>query len=546
MLCARARKSDAEPIGAERVVLRHGAFQPDRQGALLPAWPDTPAWPLEPWDTRRMAYGWWLAAVLVVAEGLRRLVLRSGADEHEGSTTSDGPEPSEGTPATTEGARRRAGSSHTGLDRHNPEFFRALDLMRAEGRHSTGGHVFITGKAGTGKSTLIKHFLATTDTTSTVVLAPTGVAALNVHGQTVHRFFNFWIDVIPEKVRRRSGKPKTPELYKMLSTIIIDEASMLKAHLLDCVDEFLRRHGPRPGEPFGGVRMVFVGDLYQLPPVVPRGEHAIYNGGFYNTPYFFSARALKSTPPQLVELQKVYRQKDVAFIDLLDRIRRDSVDDESIRRLNERVGPDRASAICLTATKSAARQVNSERLNQLEGEPATSRADIQGDFDKEYYPTETKLMFKAGAQVMLVNNDAGGRWGNGTLGEIESIDRRDRWVRIRLQEKGQLVDVGPYTWECVRFALKKGAITTEKTGSFTQLPFRLAWAVTVHKSQGQTFKDITVDLGRGAFAPGQTYVALSRSTTLEGIVLQRPIDRSDIFADPRVEDFLAACRARSA
>ena len=492
-----------------------------------------------------MAYGWWFVAVLVV-EGLRRLVSRSDADEQEESTSSDEPEPGERTRRSTERAERRAGPSRTGLDRHNPEFFRALDLMRVEGRHSTGGHVFITGKAGTGKSTLIRHFLETTDTTSTVVLAPTGVAALNVQGQTVFRFFNFWIDVTPEKVRKKPGKPKTPELYKKLSTIIIDEASMLRADLLDCVDEFLRRHGPRPGVPFGGVRMVFVGDLYQLPPVVPTDAEEIFNGRFFETPYFFSARALDSGPPQLVELQKVYRQGDVAFIDLLDRIRTASVDDGDMRRLNERVGPDRVSALCLTPFKAVARRVNSERLHQLDGERAASRAEIQGDFPKDHYPTEAELVFKAGAQVMLVNNDAGGRWVNGTIGEIESTHRSGRWVRIRLQEGGQLVDVGPYTWECVRFALKNGAIATEKTGSFTQLPFCLAWAVTVHKSQGQTFNDITVDLGRGAFAAGQTYVALSRSTTLEGIVLRRPIDRGDIFADPRVEDFLAACRVRSA
>ncbi len=479
-------------------------------------------------------------------ERLKQRMFRPDADEQGGSTNFDRPEPSEGTLASTDGAGRRAGSSHTRPDRHNSEFFRALDLMRAEGRHSTGGHVFITGKAGTGKSTLIKHFLETTDTTSTVVLAPTGVAALNVQGQTVHRFFNFWIDVTPEKVREKPGKPKRPQLYKKLATIIIDEASMLKADLLDCVDEFLRRHGPRPGEPFGGVRMVFVGDLYQLPPVVPTGADEIFNGGFYETPYFFSARALRGNPPRLIELQKVYRQEDAAFIDLLDRIRVASVDDGDIRRLNERVGPDRASAICLMTIHEEERRVNRKRLSQLGGEPATSRAEIEGDFHKDYYPTEAKLVFKAGARVMLVNNDTGRRWVNGAIGEISSINRRDRWVRIRLPESGRLVDVGPHTWECVRFSLKNGAIKTEKTGSFTQLPFRLAWAVTVHKSQGQTFKDIVVDLGRGAFAAGQTYVALSRSTTLEGIVLRRPIDRSDIFADPRVEDFLATCRGRSA
>ena len=182
---------------------------------------------------------------------------------------------------------------------------------------------------------------------------------------------------------------------------------MLRADLLDCVDEFLRRHGPRPGEPFGGVRMVFVGDLYQLPPVVPPGAEVIFAGRPYETPYFFSARGLRGRPLQLVELQKVYRQEDAAFLDLLDRIRTASVNGEDIRRLNERVGPDRASSICLTATKAAAGKVNGDRLNELEGKPATSCARIQGDFDKDYYPTEAKLVFKVGAQVMLVNNDSG-------------------------------------------------------------------------------------------------------------------------------------------
>ena len=495
-----------------------------------------------------MAYGVLLGVVaLTVVAAIRALLSSPGADEQGVEKSSDPDEPVPGdddarVQRTPQTEHRASGAD---LDRQNPEFSRALDLMRADMASPEGGHVFITGKAGTGKSTLIKHFLETTVTASTVVLAPTGVAALSVQGQTVFRFFSFWIDVTPEKVRKKPGKPKTPELYKKLSTIIIDEASMLRADLLDCVDEFLRRHGPRPGEPFGGVRMVFVGDLYQLPPVVPPGAEAIFAGRPYETPYFFSARGLRGMPLQLVELQKVYRQEDAAFIDLLDRIRTASVNGGDIRRLNERVGPDRASSICLTATNAAAGKVNGDRLNELDGEPATSCARIQGDFDKDYYPTEAKLVFKVGAQVMLVNNDSGGSWVNGTIGEIESVGRQHRWVRIRLQDTGRLVDVGPHTWDCVRFALKDGTITTERTGSFTQLPFRLAWAVTIHKSQGQTLKNVTVDLGRGAFAAGQTYVALSRSTALTGIVLRSPIGAPDIFADPRVEKFLAACRVRS-
>ena len=423
--------------------------------------------------------------------------------------------------------------------------------MKAKGSPPAAGHVFITGKAGTGKSTLINRYLETADTGSTVVLAPTGVAALNVRGETVHRFFNFGINVTPERVRTSRYRPRNPELYGKLSTIIIDEASMLRADLLDCVDEFLRKHGPRPGEPFGDVRMVFVGDLYQLPPVVPPEAHSIFNSGHYETPYFFSALAfgapaLSRDQPDLVELNSVYRQEDAAFIDLLDRIRTGAVDDDDIRGLNERVGPGRAGAVCLTTTRKAASQVNGRRLDHLEGRPATSRAEIQGDFGRASdYPTEELLTFKVGARVMLVNNDAGGRWVNGSVGEIESIGHNCGSVRVRLHEGGQLVDVEPYTWERVRFAMKDGTITTEKVASFKQLPFLLAWAVTIHKSQGKTFENIVVDFGKGAFASGQAYVALSRSTSLGGIALRRPIDRKGIFADPRVEEFLAARRLRS-
>ena len=307
------------------------------------------------------------ALVLTVGAILRVLVSKPGADEPNG-TAPEAPEPNDGEACAKRTRWTARPASRAELDRHNPQFTRALDLLKAE-RSSAGGHVFITGKAGTGKSTLINSFLETTDTVSTVVLAPTGVAALNVRGQTVHRFFHFGIDVTPELVRTNPNKPSNAGLYKKLSTIIIDEASMLRADLLDCVDQFLRRHGPRPGESFGGVRMVFVGDLYQLPPVVPSEAHAIFTGRHYETPYFFSAFALSREHPELVELTRVYRQEDASFIDLLDRIRTGSVDDGDMLRLNERVGSGRASAIWLTTTNEAADQVNDE-------EPATSHAEI--------------------------------------------------------------------------------------------------------------------------------------------------------------------------
>ena len=431
----------------------------------------------------------------------------------------------------------------------NPGFARALERMEAGGRN-----LFVTGKAGTGKSTLLEHYRANTRGTP-VVLAPTGVAALNVRGQTVHRFFGFGIDATPEKVHASRRRPRRPELYATLSTVVIDEVSMLRADLLDCVDVFLRKHGPRRGAPFGGVHMVFVGDLYQLPPVVTGGEREIFRS-LYETPYFFSARALAGAELEVVELEKVYRQRDGAFVELLNRIRNDSVDDEDVARLNGRLDPgfdppDDAFYVHLTATNRNADRINEGRLAALPGRAAISRAEISGDFGREYYPTTTELAFKKGAQIMMLNNDAEGRWVNGSIGAIESVGRRKEGggeprLSVRLRDGGGIAEVNPHTWELFRFGLVDGAIVTEPVGRFTQLPFRLAWAVTIHKSQGKTFDRIVVDLERGAFAAGQTYVALSRCTSFEGIVLKRPIARRSIRADWRIRKFLTGHRYREA
>ena len=430
----------------------------------------------------------------------------------------------------------------------NPEFARALALMEAGERN-----LFITGKAGTGKSTLLDHFRTHTRR-GPVVLAPTGVAALNVRGQTVHRFFGLGIDATPEKVRQSRRRPRYPELYARLATIVIDEASMLRADLLDCVDMFLRKHGPRRGALFGGVQMVFVGDLYQLPPVVTADEREIFRT-LYETPYFFSARALAGVDLEIVELEKVYRQKDGAFVDLLNRIRNDSVDDEDVARLNGRVHPgfepaNDAFYVHLTATNRNADRINDRKLDSLPGRAMVSHAEISGDFGREYYPTATGLAFKKGAQIMLLNNDAEGRWVNGSVGAIESIegqqDHGEPCLSVRLRDGGERVEVSPHTWELIRFSLDEGAIVTEPVGRFTQLPFRLAWAVTIHKSQGKTFDRIVVDLERGAFAAGQTYVALSRCTSFAGIVLERPIARTSIRADWRIRRFLTDYRYRKA
>ncbi len=427
----------------------------------------------------------------------------------------------------------------------NPAFARALERIASGGRN-----LFITGKAGTGKSTLLEYYRANA-AERPVILAPTGVAALQVGGETVHRFFGFGIDVTPEKVRKSRRKPRRPEIYKKLRTLIIDEASMLRADLLDCVDMFLRKHGPKRGAPFGGVQMVFVGDLYQLPPVVTNSEREIFRS-VYATPYFFSASALADGDLDIVELEKVYRQSDAAFVTLLNSVRNDSVDDADVAHLNARVNPafeppDEVFFISLTTTNRNADRLNASKLASLPGKRSVSIAEISGDFGREQYPTSTELAFKAGAQVMMLNNDSMGRWVNGSLGVIESVaawDEGRHGVTIRLRDWHAAVEVEPHAWEVIRFVLQAGQLSSEPVGRFTQLPFRLAWAVTIHKSQGKTFDNVVIDLERGAFAAGQTYVALSRCTSFEGIVLRRPVKRSSIRADWRIQKFLTGYRYR--
>ena len=451
-------------------------------------------------------------------------------------------------PAPRPGARRRP-SKASGQDgpaepadiEINPEFARALERM-----HSGKGNLFITGKAGTGKSTLLEHFRAHAEQ-EPVVLAPTGVAALNVQGQTIHRFFRFGIDVTPLKVRKSRRRPRNASLYRNLRTIIIDEVSMVRADLLDCVDVFLRKHGPKRRKPFGGVQMIFVGDLYQLPPVVSGEEHEIFRT-VYETPYFFSAKALDDAELDIIELEKVYRQKDARFVEILNHVRNDTVDETDIAALNARLDASFTPApgefcITLTMTNRNADAINDRRLESLPGEALVSVAEIEGDFGREYHPTSIELAIKPGAQIMLLNNDTQLRWVNGSIGTIETIQRSDSGdptVMARLNDGDSLVKVEPHVWELIRFAVENGQIVTERIGRFRQLPFRLAWAVTVHKSQGKTFDNIVIDLERGAFAAGQTYVALSRCTSLEGIVLKRPIDGKSIRADWRVCKFFTA------
>jgi len=427
----------------------------------------------------------------------------------------------------------------------NDQFQHAIQLME-----ETDRSLFITGKAGTGKSTLLSHFCNNTEK-NPVILAPTGVAALNVKGQTIHKFFHFYIDVTPEKIRAKKTKPRNPKFYKKLKTIIIDEVSMVRADLLDCIDVFLRMYGPNKKLPFGGVQMIFIGDLYQLPPVVNNQEREIFST-HYKTSYFFSAHALRDFELEIIELEKVYRQKDQEFVGLLNRIRNNSVEDADMEHLNRRFQPDYAPTgkkfyISLAATNQKADEINETHLAAIKGELFRFEAKINGDFSKEYHPTATELKFKVGAQIMLVNNDPDGRWVNGSIGVIEAVkidDEDEFYVEARLQDDKTLVVIYPFTWEIYQFKLAEEMIVSEPAGKFTQFPFRLAWAVTIHKSQGKTFDRVIIDIDKGTFAAGQMYVALSRCTSFEGIVLKTRIEKKHIRTDFRIFEFLTGYQYR--
>jgi ATP-dependent exoDNAse (exonuclease V) alpha subunit len=459
----------------------------------------------------------------------------------------------------------------------NPGFRRALDVMEGTSRH-----VFITGKAGTGKSTLLELWRGQT-LKRVAVLAPTGVAALNVRGQTIHSFFGFRPDVTPEAVRKlskgRGAAADRAALYRSLEAIVIDEVSMVRADLMDAVEKFLRLNGPRPKEWFGGLQMIFIGDLYQLPPVVTGQEKGLFapdppslRRGFgppagappalsaavrYESPYFFSARifAEPGFDMDFVELEKVYRQSDAAFIGLLNAIRNRSIDDAQIAHLNSRCDPafappDGEFYITLTSTNDLAAVRNREKLSALRGRARRYEGLIEGEFDRRSLPTDEALELKAGAQVMLLTNDRKGRFVNGTIGRVVRIAKvpgGDDVVTVELPGGGE-VDLSPNTWELYRFRYDAEAdrIESEAVGSFTQYPLRLAWAVTIHKSQGKTFDRVIIDIGRGAFAHGQVYVALSRCTSFEGLVLKTPIRKGHIWMDWRIVRFLTRFQYKKA
>ncbi|HKZ36551.1 MAG TPA: AAA family ATPase [Chryseolinea sp.] len=421
----------------------------------------------------------------------------------------------------------------------NAEFQSILDQL-----HKTTEHLFITGRAGTGKSTLLQYFRGTT-CKKMIVLAPTGVAALNVQGQTIHSFFGFAPQVTPEQAKKEHPAKSLKRIIEELEMIVIDEASMLRADLLDAIDQALRKYGHRK-VPFGGKRLIFIGDLYQLPPVVTKDERDHFQHE-YASPYFFDAKVFRECQIKTVELEKIYRQQDEGFIRLLNQIRDNSITQEGLESLNGRYDRfyqafQKPNEVTLCTTNAAADRINQAQLDLLGGKKLKYSGETTGDFIRQL-PTHDQLELKIGAQVMLVNNDAARRWVNGSTGIITGTEwsaaEKCDLLLVKLSH-GKTVEVLPYTWETNQYSYDEEAdtIEVEKIGAFTQYPLKLAWAVTIHKSQGKTFDNVVLDIAKGTFAHGQIYVALSRCTSLEGLILRQALLPEHIWSDQRINYFL--------
>jgi ATP-dependent exoDNAse (exonuclease V) alpha subunit len=396
------------------------------------------------------------------------------------------------------------------------------------------GNLFVTGRAGTGKSTLL-NCLRELIPGEMVVLAPTGLAAVNVAGQTVHSFFGLPPRLLgPDDIRRGRNRA----IMRRLEWLIIDEVSMVRSDLMWAIDQALRVNRGRPREPFGGVRLVLFGDLHQLAPVVEDGELASHLEETHGGPFFFSIAALADPPgTHRIELTQVFRQRDVALLGVLNRVREGEAGPDDLALLNGCVRPLRTLAeaqayVVLTPTNAAAGRINAAHLAALGGAQHHYQAEVTGDFSNSAHPTDQTLILKCGAKVMLLRNDPDRRWVNGTIARVARLAEGRVWVEIGGEEH----EVEPASWEMRRYAYEKAQerVVATVAGTFRQFPLRLAWALTIHKSQGLTIDRVYVDLGRGTFAHGQAYVALSRCRALQGLALARPLRGSDILFDRAV------------
>ena len=438
------------------------------------------------------------------------------------------------------------------IDLDNPEFVKLRQLV-----DYTSQSIFLTGRAGTGKSTFLRYITATTRK-KCVILAPTGIAAVNVGGQTIHSFFKVpFKPLLPDDpefqpkvlAKRMKYSNNFIKLIKSVDLFVIDEISMVRADIIDFIDKILR-HYCSHREPFGGKQMLFVGDIFQLEPVVTNDVRPMLREYYPEGVFFFKAHAFQSASIVSIELRKVYRQTDHEFLALLDKLRMDLATEADLNLLNQRClvadsqenekkGKKKKMVMTVATRRDIVDKINDEHLARLKTTAMNFEGRIEGDFPENSLPADKELILKEGAQVVMLKNDQNKRWVNGTIAQVVAINAENQTIDVILAETGETHTVEPVCWANVRFVYdeEKRTVVEEEIGWFTQFPMKLAWALTIHKCQGLTFSNVRIDLGEGAFSGGQTYVALSRCQSMEGLELITPIRPRDVFVSKLLTRF---------